>query len=163
MNSPHKGQWRGALMFALIRAWINDSVNNREAGDLRRYRAHYDVIVMIILSPYFSIKTDFPDTVWCGHNAVNFPTNIHNKRTIARPLGRGMGCFCGSSIWLVFCLSFCNYSYYNIRPCYSSIRLYGDSYNKDKTVVRLSYLYHGNPYTGKSASLYWNAPWYPLV
>ena len=46
VNSPHKGQWRGALMFSLICVWINDWVNNREAGDLRRYRAHYDVIVM---------------------------------------------------------------------------------------------------------------------
>ena len=46
MNSPHKGQWRGALMFSLICAWINHWVNNREAGDLRRHRAHYDVIVM---------------------------------------------------------------------------------------------------------------------
>ena len=27
--------------------WINDWVNNREAGDLRRYRAHYDVIVVL--------------------------------------------------------------------------------------------------------------------
>ena len=27
--------------------WTNDWVNNREAGDLRRYRAHYDIIVMI--------------------------------------------------------------------------------------------------------------------
>ena len=27
-------------------SWINGWVNNREAGDLRRYRAHYDVIVM---------------------------------------------------------------------------------------------------------------------
>ena len=45
-NSPHKGQWRGALMFSLICVWINRWVNNREAGDLRRYRAHYDVIVM---------------------------------------------------------------------------------------------------------------------
>ena len=27
--------------------WINGWVNNREAGELRRYRAHYDVIVMI--------------------------------------------------------------------------------------------------------------------
>ena len=26
--------------------WINGWVNNGEAGDLRRYRAHYDVIVM---------------------------------------------------------------------------------------------------------------------
>ena len=46
MNSPHKGQWRGALMFSLICFWINGWVNNREAGDLRRYRAQYDVTVM---------------------------------------------------------------------------------------------------------------------
>ena len=47
VNSPHKGQWRGALIFSLICVWINGWVNNREAGDLRRYRAYYDVIVMI--------------------------------------------------------------------------------------------------------------------
>ena len=46
VNSPHKGQWRGALMFSLICAWINAWVNNREAGDLRRHRTHYGVIVM---------------------------------------------------------------------------------------------------------------------
>ena len=46
VNSPHKGQWRGALMFSLICVWINDWVNNGEAGDLRRYRIHYDVTVM---------------------------------------------------------------------------------------------------------------------
>ena len=46
VNSPHKGQWRGALMFSLIWAWMNDWVNNREPGDLRRHRAHYDVTVM---------------------------------------------------------------------------------------------------------------------
>ena len=46
VNSPHVGQSRGALMFSLICAWINGWVNNREAGDLRRYRTHYDVIVM---------------------------------------------------------------------------------------------------------------------
>ena len=48
VNSPHKGPWRGALMFTLICARINGWVNNREAGDLRRYCAHYDVIVMIV-------------------------------------------------------------------------------------------------------------------
>ena len=47
VNSPHKGQWRGALMFPSICVWINDWVNNGEAGDLRRYRIHYDVIVMV--------------------------------------------------------------------------------------------------------------------
>ena len=46
VNSPHKGQWRGALMFPLICVWINGWANNREAGDLRRYRGHYNVIVM---------------------------------------------------------------------------------------------------------------------
>ena len=49
VNSPHKGQWRRTLMFSLICVWINGRVNNREAGDLSRYRAHYDVIVMIWL------------------------------------------------------------------------------------------------------------------
>ena len=46
VNSPHKGQWRGALMFSLICAWINRWVNNRQAGDLRHHCAHYDVIVI---------------------------------------------------------------------------------------------------------------------
>ena len=41
-----KDQWRGALMFTLICARINGWVNNCEAGDLRRNRAHYDVIIM---------------------------------------------------------------------------------------------------------------------
>ena len=43
VNSPHKGQWRGALMFSLICNWINDWVNNRETGYFRCYHAHYDV------------------------------------------------------------------------------------------------------------------------
>ena len=34
-------------MFSLICVWINGWINNREAGDLRRYRAHSDVIVML--------------------------------------------------------------------------------------------------------------------
>ena len=41
VNSPYKGQWRGALMFPLIGAWTNGWLNNRDAGDLRRHRAHY--------------------------------------------------------------------------------------------------------------------------
>ena len=54
VNSSHKGQWRGALMFSLICAWINGWVNNREAGDLRRHRAHYDITVMNGLNKYQS-------------------------------------------------------------------------------------------------------------
>ena len=46
VTSPHKGQWRGALMFSLICTRVNGWVNNGEAGDLRRYSTHYDVTVM---------------------------------------------------------------------------------------------------------------------
>ena len=46
VNSPHKGQWRGALMFSVICARKNGCVNKRETGDLRRYCAHHNVIVM---------------------------------------------------------------------------------------------------------------------
>ena len=49
VNSPHNGQQRGALMFSLICVWIHGWVNNRVAGDLRRYRAHYDVIVLLLV------------------------------------------------------------------------------------------------------------------
>ena len=55
VNSPHKGQWRGALMFSLICVWTNGWVNNREAGDLRRYRADYDVIVMVNANKWFHL------------------------------------------------------------------------------------------------------------
>ena len=65
VNSPHKGQWCGALMYSLICVWMHDWVNNRETGDLRRYRAHYDVILM---------SKQFLTLVWslvCDINYVN--------------------------------------------------------------------------------------------
>ena len=54
VNSPHKGQWRGALRFSLICAWIHGWLTYREAGDLRHHRAHYDATVMVT-----SIFTNF--------------------------------------------------------------------------------------------------------
>ena len=72
VNSPHKGQWHGALMFSLICAWINVWVNNREAGDLRRHRAHYDVIVMK------RTKTE-PEQGRCGqHRPCSGPVLVPN-------------------------------------------------------------------------------------
>ena len=47
VNSAHKGQCHGALMFSLICSWINGCVNNREPGDLRSHRTHYDITVMV--------------------------------------------------------------------------------------------------------------------
>ena len=46
VNSPHKGQWRGALMSTLICAWTNGWVNSPDADDLRRHRVHHNVTVM---------------------------------------------------------------------------------------------------------------------
>ena len=47
LNSPHKGQWRRALMFSLICDWPT-GVNSLDAGDLRCHRAHYDLTVMSV-------------------------------------------------------------------------------------------------------------------
>ena len=54
-NSPVPGEFpaqrpvtRSFDVFFDLYVWINGWENNREAVDLRRYRAHYDVIVMII-------------------------------------------------------------------------------------------------------------------
>ena len=75
-NSPHKGQWRGALMFSLICTRINGWINNGEAGDLRRYRAHYDVTVMF----HFLLESSSAIYVDCNFFhpnllALPFPTN----------------------------------------------------------------------------------------
>ena len=77
VDSPHKGQWRGALMFSLIRAWTNDWTNNRSDGDLKRNRAHYNVIVMEIIcitwtfiSPRLRASPP-PDKMLSTHKAMN--------------------------------------------------------------------------------------------
>ena len=64
MNSPHKGQWHGASMLSLICAWTNDWVNDRQAGDLRRRRAHYDVNVMF----YYLVP--------CGHCRMGISRHV---------------------------------------------------------------------------------------
>ena len=46
VDSPHKGRWRGAMMFSLVCAWTNGWASNRDPGDFRRHSAHYDVTVM---------------------------------------------------------------------------------------------------------------------
>ena len=35
-------------VFRLMYTWTNDKANHRDADDLRRHRAHYDVTVMIM-------------------------------------------------------------------------------------------------------------------
>ena len=49
-NSPVPGEFpaqRPVTRSFDVFFWINGWVNNREAGDLRRYHAHYDVTAMM--------------------------------------------------------------------------------------------------------------------
>ena len=46
VDSPHKGQWGGPLIFSLIFGWTNGWAHNRDAGDMRRHRVHYDATVI---------------------------------------------------------------------------------------------------------------------
>ena len=47
VNSPHKGQWPGALMFSLIYAWMSGWVNNRKACDWS-----FQIEQKLIFTPY---------------------------------------------------------------------------------------------------------------
>ena len=86
VNSPNKGQWRGAFMFSLICAWINGWLNNGDAGDLRRHQVHYDVIVMkqadfaspVVTSCHRGMP--FTKCQWCGkrfHAVTPSSPNTH--------------------------------------------------------------------------------------
>ena len=46
VNSSHKGQWRGALVFSLICTWTNGYANNQDPSNLRRHRSDYDITLM---------------------------------------------------------------------------------------------------------------------
>ena len=75
LNFSHKSQWRGAFMISLICAWTNGWVNNRDAGDLRRYRVHCDITVMHFceyilriafqLILYQELKSETCFIMWC--------------------------------------------------------------------------------------------------
>ena len=70
VDSPHKSQWRAALMYSLI--WTNGSANNPGTGDLSRHCAHYDVIIMVdglgVSKPFFSSPLVFFYIFQIGQN-----------------------------------------------------------------------------------------------
>ena len=86
MNSPHKDQWRRALMFSLICTWINVWVNNHEAGDLIRHRGHYDVNVMLFADPVWPKSLAWPggkiwrrliwDNVHCAQSQLDWGIDL---------------------------------------------------------------------------------------
>ena len=90
VNSSHQGQWRGALMFSLICAWINGWIYNRKAGDLRRHRTHYDAIVLedccwfsdidIYMSPESHVSVLLTLNFEIYDVCMSFPKYVHNDR-----------------------------------------------------------------------------------
>ena len=62
VNSPHKDQWHGVLIYSLICAWSYGWVNNRYACNLRRHRTHYDVSVMLGVRDGHGLK---PTQLFC--------------------------------------------------------------------------------------------------
>ena len=111
VNSPHKGQWSRALMFSLICARISDWVNNREAGDLRCRRAHYDVTVMKWPmhrennSPVSQITPEPTLLSWGGwpHEKIPPPPHTHTPSHDAKPsliaLIRPFRPHCSRTLW----------------------------------------------------------------
>ena len=78
-------------MFSLIFVWINGWVNNREAGDMRRYRAHFDVIVVIVINWDKMRSIDGVQVQWSeGHNQSILSVGSQLKRTFILTL---MKCF----------------------------------------------------------------------
>ena len=81
VNSPHKSQWRGALVFSMISAWTNSWASNGYAGDLRRHRAHYNVIaIWMKINQWISLKL----FLWAPIN--NGPTFVE----VSQPLLESM-------------------------------------------------------------------------
>ena len=95
-NSPVTGEFptqkpvAWALMFSLIYTWIYGWVNNREAGGLRRHRAHYDVIVMTSFKDglvYWCINAslDLVELIWaCYLRFIVNGISVSNKGLLRR-------------------------------------------------------------------------------
>ena len=137
VNSPHKGQWCGALMFSLICTWINGCINNREPGDLRHRCTHYDIIV--ILSSHVN------NSVCIQRDLLHWVTDPHHQENLT-------AIFNSQSPNIFVPVDKRTPSQYK-----DGVSRYWEFHYKDKMVVTPS-LYNGNPYTGKTTSLYWDSP-----
>ena len=99
VNSPHKGQWRGALMFSLICTRINGWVNNGEAGDFRRHRVHHDVIVMHQVYERAVMKdNDILDNVIMASEMHELVADMPPQETVSNQLD---GSYTSCDIWYV--------------------------------------------------------------
>ena len=103
VDSPHKGQWHGDLMFSLICAWRNGWANYQEAGDLRRHRARYDVAVMLWFSPLYAYQQGWL-CVWV--EPMRDDVTMWRRLLLAEPVPR-MISVSVISIWSVHWIKSC--------------------------------------------------------
>ena len=82
VDSPHKGQWRGALMFSLVCTWTNDWAISPYAGDFGRYGTHDDAIVMPQFLNFWISIPDFIGSVILKSQRYVMSTKTHNKTNI---------------------------------------------------------------------------------
>ena len=87
-NSPVSGEFPAqrpvTRMFSLICAWINRWVNNGETGDLRRYGALYDVIVMVEIEKLWLLNFQFS---MCAQNAWISQSNLCMRNVCMSKMG----------------------------------------------------------------------------
>ena len=107
---------------------------------------------------------------WCKYNAwEKLYTSLKQKDVNGKPCVKGMISYCPIAISMnnayildVYKISLKWYLYFSVSGPRLNIKTvfprYGDSHVKDKTVARPSYLSHGDPYIGKTISLYWDGP-----
>ena len=75
------------LLFSLVCVWINSWVNHRKAGDLRRYRAHYDANVRKNLLNNISSNI-LNNVVNIFAHAIASSASEHDKPSTYRELNR---------------------------------------------------------------------------
>ena len=155
VNSSHKGQWRGAMMTSLICARTNGWVDNRDADDLRRHGADYNVTVigMNISSWIYWIIMLQNYCTWiaaplCVVNIVCVFIHIHQ------------GCFAGTGA--IVRLPQCQWSkpdgYGKISQCITTTK-----HSKAKTVCIFLGIYCSHQFPVPSPiwnkrHIYWNNP-----
>ena len=95
--------------------WINGWVNNREAGDLRRYRAHYDVTVMNI--EHMTNMSNMPSlTVYLHDDDSEYWWRISHLHEMQMSLISGNEWAC-----LVF-MSFCHFNPIIMPPASTKLK-----------------------------------------
>ena len=121
---------RGAELWCFLwpAPWMNGWENNREAGELRRHRAHYDVTVLKY-HPSVGFRTCHTNHAWWNQIWFFFrlPILVDNQRSDVCVCVRACVCVCKDAVLTVY--------------------WFRDLYDKDKNVSRPPDLKHRHPYT----------------